>query len=67
MTEQLYDKLTVNRIGNVHYMNYAIKVHIPCIFFVLTTQMNPPLLLSVSQCNPYCVSVSFISGAVLSS
>lgn len=28
MTEQLYHKLTVNRIGNVHYMNYAIKVHI---------------------------------------
>lgn len=28
VTEQLHNKLTVNRIGNVHYMNYAIKVHI---------------------------------------
>lgn len=32
-------------------MNHAFKTHMTCIFFYLTTLMNPLLILSVSQCN----------------
>lgn len=48
------------------YMNYAIKTHITCIFFSLTTQMNPLLLLSLSQCSTYINSLVFCHFHILS-
>lgn len=41
-----------------------LKHTLLCIFFSLTTKMNPPLLLSISWCSPTHLSLSVTSAAV---